>query len=221
MEHRDGDNPRPAQPAMRLAALAIAAGLAGTLPSTAHAEAPDLARTRIPEAERMIETLSARLLASHSATAVLEAWCAERGLSADPRLVALRVTGPDKPPSPAQRERLAIGPEEPVRYRRVRLACADRVLSEADNWYVPSRLTPEMNALLDETQLPFGRVVHPLSPMRRQLSIRKLWRADSGQLPGASEPLFHVEALLTTGDGTPFSEVAETYTGAVLARESR
>ena len=36
-----------------------------------------------------------------------------------------------------------IGPDEPVAYRHVRLRCGDHVLSEADNWYVPSRLTPE------------------------------------------------------------------------------
>ncbi len=75
-------------------------------------------------------------------------------LAGDPHLVAERVPVADKPLTAAQRARLGIGPDEPVRYRRVRLACGDRVLSEADNWYVPARLTPEMNATLDTTRTP-------------------------------------------------------------------
>ncbi|ABY30791.1 hypothetical protein [Methylorubrum extorquens] len=172
------------------------------------------------EARALIETLSARLLAAPSATAVLEAWCAERGLSHDPRIVAVRVPGPDKLPGAARRERLAVSPDEPVRYRRVRLTCGTHVLSEADNWYVPSRLTSAMNAALDGTQAPFGHVVRPLGPSRRNRSLTMLWRPESGGLPGPGEPLFSVEAVLTAG-GVPFCEVAETYTGAVLIQGER
>ncbi|WP_461657582.1 hypothetical protein [Methylorubrum aminovorans] len=171
-------------------------------------------------ARALIETLSARLLAAPSATAVLEAWCAERGLSPDPRIVAVRVPGPDKPAGADRRERLAVGPDEPVRYRRVRLTCGGHVLSEADNWYVPSRLTPDMNAALDATQAPFGHVVRPLGPSRRNRSLTMLWRPETGGLPGPGEPLFSVEAVLTAG-GVPFCEVAETYTGAVLIQGER
>ncbi len=171
-------------------------------------------------ARAVIETLSARLLAAPSATAVLEAWCAERGLATDPRIVAVRVPGIDKLPSPTQRERLAVGPDEAVRYRRVRLTCGGHVLSEADNWYVPGRLTPEMNTALDATQAPFGTVVRPLKPSRRNLSLRMLWRPGEGTAPGPDAPLFAVEAVLSTG-GVPFCEVAETYTGAVLAQGGR
>lgn len=202
------------------AALVLAAALCGFQPSTSVLAETPLAIER-PEAasetERLIETLSARLLSAHSATAVLEAWCAERGLADDPRLVAVRVPGPDKPLSALQRERLAIRPDEPVRYRRVRLTCGAHVLSEADNWYVPARLTPEMNAVLETTQTPFGRVVRPLSPTRRNLGIVTLWLPGRDAMPGADERLFSVEAVLST-QGVPFCEVAETYTGAVLAR---
>jgi hypothetical protein len=171
-------------------------------------------------ARALIETLSARLLAAPSATAILEAWCAERGLSPDPRIVAVRVPGPDKPAGAARRERLAVGPDEPVRYRRVRLTCGTHVLSEADNWYVPSRLTPEMNAALDGTQAPFGYVVRPLAPSRRNRSLTMLWRPENGAQPGPTEPLFSVEAVLSAA-GVPFCEVAETYTGAVLIQGGR
>ncbi len=209
---------------MDAAARMLMAGLAtaGALSPPAEAQPQEIRRGAQDEAgtRAVIETLSARLLAAPSATAVLEAWCAERGLAADPRIVAIRVPDVDKPPSPLQRERLAVGPDEAVRYRRVRLACGSHVLSEADNWYVPGRLTPEMNAALDGTQAPFGRVVRPLNPSRRNLSLRMLWRPGEGIAPGPDAPLFSVEAVLSTG-GVPFCEVAETYTGAVLARGER
>ncbi|WP_375464809.1 hypothetical protein [uncultured Methylobacterium sp.] len=165
----------------------------------------------------LIETLRTRILSGHSATAVLEAWCAERGLAADPHLVARRVPGPDKPLDAIRRDRLALAPDEPVRYRRVRLTCGVHVLSEADNWYVPGRLTPAMNAALDGTEAPFGRVVRPLDPTRRNVALRPLREAATGR-PGAGDPLFEVDAVLTTGAGLPFCEVAETYLGAVLRR---
>jgi hypothetical protein len=57
----------------------------------------------------------------------------------------------------------------------VRLTCGDRVLSEADNWYVPARLTPEMNRVLDTTDTAFGRAVQPLNFRRRTLSAKLLW----------------------------------------------
>lgn len=164
-------------------------------------------------AQILIETLSARLLAGHSATAVLEAWCAERGLSG-PALVARRLPGEDRPIRADQRHRFALGPDEPVLYRRVGLACGPHVLSEADNWYAPGRLTPEMNHLLESTQRPFGRVVHSLAPTRRNLGLRMLW---TGGAVEADDKLFAIEAVLSTPDGVPFCEVHEIYLGAVLA----
>jgi chorismate-pyruvate lyase len=43
-----------------------------------------------------------------------------------------------------------------VRYRRVQLMCDDHVLSIAENWYVPARLSAQMSKLLafPEPQLP-------------------------------------------------------------------
>lgn len=220
----DADGAMGPEGGRRIAVLALAAavGCVAT-PAPASAEGPPAIRSIEPRAgtERLIETLSARLLAAHSATAVLEAWCAERGLAADPRLTAVRVAGADKPLSAEQRERLAIGADELVRYRRVRLTCGGHVLSEADNWYVPGRLTPEMNTMLETTQAPFGRVVHPLAPTRRNLSLKMLWTPGDAELPGPENRLFFVEAVLSTAAGIPFCEVAETYTGAVLARGER
>ncbi len=109
-----------------------------------------------------------------------------------------------------------------MRYRRVRLLCGAAVLSEADNWYVPGRLTAEMNKLLDTTDLPFGKVVQALHFRRRTVSSKLLWlplpegwemnpsgKNDvSAELQVPAKVLEH-RALLTLEDGTPFSEVVE------------
>ena len=110
-----------------------------------------------PDPAATLAELDARLLAGGSATPTLENWCREHRLAADPRIVAERVKRADKPVSAEQRARLGIDAAEPVRYRHVRLRCGTRILSEADNWYVPARLTPEMNAALDHRYGPYAR----------------------------------------------------------------
>ncbi len=158
-----------------------------------------------------VEMLNARLLANPSATATLEGWCAERKLADAPRIVARRGAA-DKPATADIRAELKVGASEPIRYRQVQLVCGSRVLSEADNWYVPAQLTPAMNEALDQTDTPFGRVAAPLNFTRRTLSVRNL-------LAGRSVPPHVLEhrAVLSTPAGTPFSLVVERYTSQVLA----
>ena len=202
-------------PVRRAAGLLLAAILSVNAPAPVWAQAPAVAEARD---QALIAALQSRILAAHSATFALESWCADHKLAADPRLVAERLPVPDKPLTAAQRARLAIGPDEPVRYRRVRLACGGRVLSEADNWYVPARLTPEMNATLDGTRTPFGRVVRPLAPVRSTVEVRS---PRPGAEPGPTDPLFEVDAVLSTGAGQPFCEVVETYLGSALPDAAR
>src|SRR5271155_1410828 len=111
------------------------------------------------EALALLQSLNADLLSHDSATLTLEHWCDVHHLASPPRIVAERMTGMVKPPTPEQRRELEVTPTDPVRYRKVRLLCGTVVLSEADNWYVPGRLTAEMNTLLDNTDMPFGKVV--------------------------------------------------------------
>lgn len=187
------------------------------------------------EALALLQTLNADLLSSDSATLTLDAWCATHKLADPARIIAERVTGPDEPPTPEQRQLLAVDATEPIHFRRVRLKCGDHVLSEAQNWYVPSRLTPAMNATLDTTDTAFGRVVKPLDFRRRTLSSKLLWsplppdwemRAANDNTPTATfadEPLtippevLQHRAVLTLPDGRPISTVVETYTSEVLA----
>ncbi len=179
------------------------------------------------EAQALLATLNADLLSHDSATLTLERWCGAHGLAADPRIHAQLQRGLDTPPTEAQRRELGVGADEPVRYRRVWLSCGDRVLSEADNWYVPRRLTPEMNRVLDETDVPFGRAVLALGFQRRTLSADLLWQplpagwemspppALAADTPVPPEVLRH-RAVLATREGTPFCEVVETYQAAMF-----
>ena len=197
-------------------------------PATGGAtEWPDSYRSRL-EALALVQTLNAEILASRSATRSLESWCAARGLSDDPRVFADRESGVEKVPSAEQLVRLQVRDANELRYRRVRLRCGTRVLSEADNWYVPARLTPEMNHTLDTTNESFGRVISPLEPYRRTFEARLLWAPlpegwDRGAAVESSEEtltipgaLFAHRALVYSASHVPLAEVVETYQRDIL-----
>ena len=182
------------------------------------------------EALALLDSLNADLLALDSATLTLERWCADHRLADPARIAAERVSGADKPASAELREELDVKPDEPLGYRRVRLKCGDHVLSEADNWYVSARLTPEMNHVLETTDTPFGKAVAALHFRRHTLSADLLWRPlprgwEMGATPAPQEAgalmipdhVLEHRAVLSTPDGEPFSEVVETYTSEVLA----
>ena len=146
--------------------------------------------------------LESELTAAPSATQFLTDRCAALKLASPPVILAARA--PDRRPASAEvRKLLQAGADTVLDYRRVRLACGAHVLSEADNWYVPARLTPEMNHILDTSDTSFGSVVRPLNFHRQTL---KMEAADD---PGH---VFRVTALLIAADGKPFSLVVENYT---------
>ena len=190
---------------MRAARLAVA-GAALTLTLTLATAAQP------PAAPALMQALSDELLASRSATQTLEAWCGDHHLAAAPRIVARVVTNADKPVTAEQRQRLHVTDTDVVKFRHVRLQCGSRVLSEADNWYVPSRLSVDMNHLLETTDTPFGTVVRPLEPYREAIAVTMFWTA--GAAP--PEALFAHRAVLFTRDHVPFSEVYEVYQRDIL-----
>lgn len=217
----------------RLGALAI---LALALSQTFADDANQLPTLKWPgdflarvEIVALLETLDAELLSHDSATLTLEHWCATHRLATPATVTAARVTDAAKAPSPEQRQNLRVSASEPIGYRRVKLSCGSVLLSEADNWYVPRRLTPEMNRILETTDTPFGKVVLPLKFQRHTLNSTMLWSAlpehwemspipiqplaDSLQIP---ESLLQHTAVLTLPDGTPVSEVIETYKNGLL-----
>lgn len=177
-----------------------------------------------------MQTLNAELLGSASATASLETWCRDHRLALDPTIVARVVTSVTRLAATDTRQRLEVGPADEVKYRRVQLRCGSRLLSEADNWYVPARLTREMNHLLETTGTPFGKVVAPLEPYRRTIAVQLLWtplphgwERDVTAVPGASgalaipAALFEHRAVLYMREHRPFSEVHEVYQRDLLA----
>jgi chorismate-pyruvate lyase len=195
---------------------------------------PDTFVARV-EALALLQTLNANLLGHDSATQILGEWCRDHRLAEDPRIVVQRVHDRNPPANEEQRHDLRVASADEVRYRHVRLLCGERVLSEADNWYVPSRLTAAMNQQLDTTDAPFGAVVHELHFQRHTLSAKVLWEplARGWEMGGHDEPaggtrpsaahlivpdrVLEHRAVLALPDGTPISEVVETYTGNVLA----
>jgi DNA-binding GntR family transcriptional regulator len=153
------------------------------------------------------------LATNHSATEALTQWCRQRGMANPPQIVAQAVKSEMVSPDAAIRAMLAIDASEPVRYRQVHLLCGDTVLSIADNWYVPARLSPEMNHMLESSDIPFGRVVAPLGYTREQIA------SVHGRAPGCPEgTVLSVRAVLRLPDGRPISAVAECYTEANLAQ---
>jgi chorismate-pyruvate lyase len=174
------------------------------------------------KAYALLHELNVELLSHDSATRTLERWCETRGLASPACVVAERLHGPHVEPSVEQRQLLRVSASDPIRYRRVRLRCGDRVMSDAHNWYLPARLTAAMNIELDTTDVAFGRVVRSLNFRRRTLSSRLLWAVDEGLPSDGNRQVIppHVlehHAVLTLPDGKPFSVVVETYTREVLA----
>lgn len=219
--------------ARRAPAVARFAGAAFVLLAAAGTAAaavwPDDGTSRL-EALALIETLNADLLGHDSATLTLERWCGAHGLASPPTVTAARVPEAETPADDAVRRQLGADAAETVRHRHVRLSCGGHVLSEADNFYLPALLTPEMNRVLDGTDTAFGRAVAALRFVRRTLSAELLWHplpegwdrgaalppARPGGLDVPADVLRH-RAILMLPDGRPFSALVETYTGEVLA----
>jgi hypothetical protein len=191
-------------------------------------EWPDTFLARVA-AMALLETLNADLLSHASATLTLERWCDAHGFALESTVTAHVFRDRNLPVTPENRQRLNIGAEEPVRYRHVQLFCGEKMLSEADNWYVPSRLTSEMNRQLNETNTPFGCVVKALGLQRHTLVAKLLWRplpkgwelmpvqedrAGSLWIP---ERILEHRAVLYTKAREPFSVLRESYTRNIFA----
>ncbi|MBB3227722.1 hypothetical protein FHW69_002345 [Luteibacter sp. Sphag1AF] len=216
-----------------VAAMAAVVAVSSTQARPPRAPWVDDFESRL-QALALLETLNSDLLSHPSATLTLERWCGEHGMADPAKVVANRVPGADKPLPEGARAELGIDDAEPVRYRRVQLACGGHVLSEADNWYVPSRLTPEMNRTLDTTDQPFGKVVQPLGFRRQTTKAELLWSPlprgwEMGAPVGPSKTLplaiphevLQHRAVLYTAGNQPFSLVVETYTADVLTFPAR
>lgn len=192
----------------------------------AHAAGPPWPDTPLArlEALAVLQSFNADLPSHPSATLTLERWCSAHRLAPEDRIMAELDRPVTLPATAEQRARLQVGADEAVACRRVRLSCGERVLSEADNWYVPARLTSEMNRLLEQTTTPFGRAVLALG-FRRELlwhplpdgrEMQAALPADGGGPLGIPDQVLEHRAVLLTRGNMRFSEVRETYTVEVL-----
>ncbi|MEO0063337.1 MAG: hypothetical protein RLZZ08_1897 [Pseudomonadota bacterium] len=158
-----------------------------------------------------LSQFEAVLAAQDSATAALGQWCSARAIAQPATIRAEPVAGAAIAASPAIRKALGVGAQEPVAYRHVDLICGGTVLSRAHNWYVPSRLTAEMNQRLTTSDAPFGTVVAPLGFHRERGKAR---HGAAPQCP--HDTVLSHSAVLRLPDGRAISTVVECYTPANL-----
>ncbi|WP_267388349.1 hypothetical protein [Sphingomonas sp. GC_Shp_3] len=194
---------------------------------------PDTPVARL-EALAMLQSLELALVTQDSATLVLDDWCARHHLAPPgTKIVADRQFGANHDAPADVRASLHVSADTPLNYRLVHLRCGERVMSIAENWYVPARLTAEMNRALDNTDTSFGRVVRPLGFRRTTLASRLLWsplgedwstigdgtanRTQVAQNLTIPSRVIENRAVLVLPDGAPFAYVIENYTAAVLA----
>lgn len=153
------------------------------------------------------------LAASDSATLALEQWCEMGGLAEHPTVTIEPVVGERSAVPDTVRNALQAGEAEEVGFRHVRLVCGETVMSDARNWFVPARLTPEMNEALALTNAPFGKIVAPLQFKRERL---KSMRGAATGCPKGT--ILSHRARLTLPDGRPISYLLECYTPANVRR---
>ena len=159
-------------------------------------------------ADDMLTRLAQDLARGPSATKVLTHWCGDLHFADPPQIHAEQVAEHHAPHARVL-GLLKVSRHEPIGYRRVQLTCGGHVLSVADIWYVPSRLTPAMNQALNTSDIPFGTVVKPLNFHRVTLSAQPMREGRT---------VFQVRALLLTPDNQPISLVVENYQQDLLGR---
>lgn len=196
----------------------------------------------LDDAARM---LAVQILAAPSATAALRSWCADYQLASPAEIRAVKQATLN-PVTLNQRLLLNVSETEPVEYRNVELYCGERLMSSAELWYVPSRLTPPMQEALKETDKPFGTVVAELGLSRRTDDVERLWAvlptswernaatADGRQrtrdwvhanpamlTPQPDRSMFRTEVVVSgakaPADGRPIALTYETYKMDALA----
>lgn len=159
-----------------------------------------------------LDEFEAVLRRHDSATQALEEWCAARGIAPSARITARNISATSNDPPRDIRRQLELGPDETFAMRHVRLSCGQTVLSVAWNWYVPSRLPPQMNDALRTSDIPFGKVAAPLGFRRKPLETVR------GPAENCPEGTISTHrAMLILPDGRPLAYLIECYTAANLA----
>jgi uncharacterized protein YjiS (DUF1127 family) len=173
----------------------------------------------------LVRELSDHLLHASTATEALHAWCAARGLSAGPIIAVKQDPDQRRYPDDDMLDELRPERHERIAYRCVRLVRGPVVLSEADNWFIPDRLPPEVRDVLEATDMPFGAAVARLQPSRRTYFVRFAElgtgrEAGTGGSPAGlspSMPILEHKAVVLDRNGQPLAVVSERYCAALLS----
>lgn len=163
------------------------------------------------DSNRLQKQFEQGLAAQTSATEALRSWCDLRGLAKPAQMTARLVRGADMLPPTNIQQLLGVSAGDSLAYRHVQLMCGDRLLSQAHNWYVPSRLSAQMNQQLAQTDIPFGKVISSIGFSRHPVTST---RARDPACPAGT--ILANRAVLKNPDGRGLAMVVECYTTANL-----
>ncbi|WP_375195855.1 hypothetical protein [Sphingobium sp.] len=196
--------------------ILVAAGL--TAPSIAD---PGIATARPaanPQSVAEISTLRYEIREAASATQVLDRWCTSHHMAPAGAVIAEKIANKPVPATAQLRRALQLKASDRIQFRHVRLRCNGHILSVARLWYVPSRLPASMEASLQQTGTPFGKVVAPLHLDRKSAGSSSAWlpKEDGPMAKTPPRILFSQRALMSRADGLPIAYVVEDYQRGLL-----
>ncbi|PNP97514.1 hypothetical protein [Sphingobium sp. SA916] len=182
---------------------------------------PGIASARAAATPQFIAEISAfrdEIGMAASATRVLDRWCASHHMAPAGAVIAEKIANKLVPATARLRRTLQLKASDHVQLRHVRLRCNGHILSVARLWYVPSRLPASMEASLQQTGTPFGKVVAPLYLDRKSAGSSSAWLPKGGQPTAKTPPrtLFSQRALMSRPDGLPIAYVVEDYQRGLL-----
>ncbi|MFC3443923.1 hypothetical protein ACFOKF_22500 [Sphingobium rhizovicinum] len=196
--------------------ILFAAGLAA--PSIAG---PGIAAARAVTTSKSVTEIRAlrdEISEAASATQVLDRWCVSKHMAPEGTVIAEKIANKPVAATAPLRRILQIRSSDRVQLRHVRLRCNGHVLSVARLWYVPSRLPASMEASLQQTDTPFGRVVAPMHLDRKSAGSSSAWPPKEGGAAATKPPqvLFSQRAVMSRADGLPIAYVVEDYQRGLL-----
>lgn len=197
---------------LTLSATGLATGLI-TSPDVAPAR-----QTEIAQSVAEVSALRDEIGKAASATAVLDRWCVSRHMAPEGAVIAEKIANKPVPATAQLRRTLQLKASDRVQLRHVRLRCSGHILSVARLWYVPSRLPASMEASLQQTGTPFGKVVAPMHLDRKSAGSSSAWLPKEGRRTAKIPPLilFSQRAIMSRADGLPIAYVVEDYQRGLL-----
>ena len=153
---------------------------------------------------------------SRTATAFLNDWLYEEFGVIDAELCIDILQTETDPVCEALLRLLDVEQPADLAYRRVVISHDSVALSEAQNWYVPKRLTVEMRRAIARTRQPFGHIVGPIVAHRDELPRMTQASIPDSPKPRCKAPILECSALLRRSDDKPISLVREWYTSAIV-----